>query len=139
MDSFVEEQESSPSARVDKAGKASTNSLVSILGHRLTTHSLKSHSKGKTSNSANVHHTGAAEKAAKSSSARSGTTVKKTDYFSNNRYNHRQAPPAESRLFRWGSPLTEHPRSIGKSAPHPRVQDYEAHLAPLTGMVLNIF
>jgi len=50
------------------------------------------------------------------------------------------ASPVESSVFRWGvNPDNEHPRSIGKWSPHPKVQDYEAHIDYLTGMVLNIF
>lgn len=50
----------------------------------------------------------------------------------------------ESLVFRWGiDPDSKHPKSIGKwwsaNFPQPAVQNYEATLPYLTGMVLNIF
>mmetsp|Transcript_128651 Transcript_128651/g.223025 ORF Transcript_128651/g.223025 Transcript_128651/m.223025 type:complete len:941 (-) Transcript_128651:69-2891(-) len=47
---------------------------------------------------------------------------------------------AGEKPFRFGSSAeTEHPPSIGKGGDHPTTQYYEANIAPLTGMVLNIF
>lgn len=43
-------------------------------------------------------------------------------------------------VFRWGiSSEGDHPPSIGKSFPHPPLQEYEAKLPRLSGTVLNIF
>jgi hypothetical protein len=45
-----------------------------------------------------------------------------------------------SNVFTWGiSPAVEHPKSIGKWDPHTQIQNYEAPLPYMTGMVLNIF
>jgi hypothetical protein len=51
---------------------------------------------------------------------------------------------AESKPYRWGeklddNPETDHPRSLGKSDPHPQVQQYQARLPYLSSMVLNMF
>lgn len=49
-------------------------------------------------------------------------------------------PGGKGKLFRWGvSEAKDHPRSIGKWRPHAAIQDYEAAVPHLTGLVLNIF
>lgn len=47
-------------------------------------------------------------------------------------------PAGDTVLYSWGTE-NEHPHSMGKFAPHPRIQNYEASIPYLSGMVLNIF
>lgn len=54
-------------------------------------------------------------------------------------YDERPAP-AQTSLYVWGvNNENEHPRSLGKYGPNPRIQDYEATIPRTVGMVLNIF
>lgn len=47
---------------------------------------------------------------------------------------------ADQQVFRWGiNADSDHPPTIGKAQPHPIIQNYEARVPYLTGMVLNIF
>jgi len=50
-------------------------------------------------------------------------------------------PSSGSKPYRWGgdNPQMHHPPSLGKSDPHPQVQEYQVRLPRLSSMVLNMF